>query len=201
MQVLAETYAPAIRRYFARCCRDPKHAEDLASGFIGRLIEKNRFRRFERREGEQFRKYLSVMLKNYFRDNPPPSPPIEPLVPEASGTASFEPGLDFDRDFARDVGARAWDVLTAAAKKRPEKLERLNRLKKFLRDEADDGEYKIVAHELGISELAVRQSVHRMRQEFCAQFRSEVCQTVDYGQKGLDDEVRYLLELFIQDAA
>ena len=72
---------------------------------------------------------------------------------------------------------------------------RFESLKGFLTGEGPDVRYKDVATDLGMSEGAVKVSIHRLRQRFGAILRDEVGRTLA-DQADVDDEIRHLFASF-----
>jgi len=59
---------------------------------------------------------------------------------------------------------------------------------------SDDGRYKQLAAELGMSESAVKVAVHRMRRRFGKLLREDVAHTVE-GPEKVEEELRHLFEV------
>jgi RNA polymerase sigma-70 factor (ECF subfamily) len=85
---------------------------------------------------------------------------------------------------------RLWQEAAAAGKS-----DLFEHLKPFITDKTDSGDYPAVASRLGMSEVAVRVAVHRLRQRYGEVLRSELAQTVASPTE-VAEELRYLLSLF-----
>jgi RNA polymerase sigma-70 factor (ECF subfamily) len=66
-------------------------------------------------------------------------------------------------------------------------------LKPYLTGEEPSRPYREVVEELGMTEMAVRKAVHRLRRRFGQVLRDEVAETVA-DEEVIDDEVRHLLK-------
>jgi RNA polymerase sigma-70 factor (ECF subfamily) len=66
------------------------------------------------------------------------------------------------------------------------------RLKQFITGEQPKLTYRDVAAQVGMSEAAIKSSVHRLRQRFGALLREAIAETVGTPDE-VDDEVRHLL--------
>lgn len=190
---LCKDYQAAIHGYFKLKCRDPHLAEDLTGSFIEHLLEKNRFRNFEKRENMRFRNYLSRALKNFLIDHLPLPPAPEPTDPDSLGVVDAEPGKKLDIQFAVSIHERAVAAVEAGVK--PEKTARFERLRLFLVREPHAGEYESTAKDLGLSQPALRSAVYRVRNDYVERFRAEVAETVHLERGELQQEMRYLIGL------
>ena len=70
--------------------------------------------------------------------------------------------------------------------------QRFESLKPYLTGEEPQKPYREVGAELGMTELAVRKAVHRLRRRFGQVLRNEIAETVAVDD-AIDEEVRHLL--------
>ena len=75
------------------------------------------------------------------------------------------------------------------------KSELFDVLKPYITDKTDLGDYPAIALRLGISEVAVRVAVHRLRHRYGEKLRVEIAKTVN-GPGEVAAEIRYFLTLF-----
>jgi len=68
-------------------------------------------------------------------------------------------------------------------------------LKPFITDKTDSGDYPAIAIRLGMSEVAVRVAVHRLRHRYGEKLRAEIAKTVT-DPADVAAELRYFLTLF-----
>jgi hypothetical protein len=68
-------------------------------------------------------------------------------------------------------------------------------LKPFIIDKTDSGDYPAIATRLGMSEVAVRVAVHRLRHRYGERLRSEIAKTVADPAE-VAAEIRHFLTLF-----
>ena len=202
---LCEIYWPPLYDYLRGRGHRAEEAQDLTQGFFARLLETQAIRSADPARG-RFRAFLLTALKRY-------------VINEYERGAAARRGgrqVHFQLDFAE--AERAF----AAAHRHEETPERLfdrkwaaivlERALQRLRDEyADVGKahvatallpyltestdlppYRAVAGELGLSEGAVKVTVHRLRQHYGAILRLEVADTVA-GEEEVDAELRELL--------
>ena len=105
--------------------------------------------------------------------------------------ATRSPEEVFERRWAMTVLGKALATLRLEAKSesQPEKFESL---KLYLTGEEPKKPYREVGEKLGMTEVAVRKAVHRLRRRYGQVLRDEISETVA-GEDAIDDEVRHLL--------
>jgi RNA polymerase sigma-70 factor (ECF subfamily) len=186
---------------------DPEQSLDLTQAYFTELLEKDYLKDVDPSLG-RFRAFLKVSLKHFLskeRDK------VQALKrggqakvisldrQDAENRYRFEP---VDRLTPEDVFERRWALTTierVLGKLREEfseagKEEEFQSLKGYLTGEEPKIPYQNAAQELGMSEGAVKASVHRLRQRFGRQLRQEIAETVADPQE-VDDEVRHLLRV------
>jgi RNA polymerase sigma-70 factor (ECF subfamily) len=180
-------------------------AEDLTQAYFARFFEKSYLADF-RPEAGRFRTFLLASVSHFLANewdkeraqkrgggHRPLSldtklaedrlrfEPVDPLTPEAV----------FERQWVAVALARGLDAL------RKEQAasgggERFERLKVFLGGDGLESSYDQAAHDLDMTEAAVRVAVHRLRKRFGALLREEVLHTVA-GPGDVDAEIRWML--------
>jgi len=206
MADLCGRYWQPIYAYIRRRGTDPATAEDLAQGFFMHLLERNSVRAANPDKG-RFRSFLLGSLKYYLADEWDRSrakkrgggqAPIE--IDAAREESHYE--LEADPDETPDqLFARRWaeELLAHTQRKlelemkRSRNPERNTRLAAYLTG-GEEMKYGDLAAELGMSESAVKVSVHRLRKRFGVLLRDEVASTVGTPDE-IDAEIRYLFEI------
>ncbi len=178
-------------------------AQDLTQAFLARFIETGGFTSARRQRG-RFRSYLLGAFKHFLANDWHRARTLkrgggagilewDALEPEAryalEPRADGDPDALFDRDWARELTARALATLRSDA-------ETAGRTRLFLAlqgsltgTEIDRAE---VARELAMSEGAVKVAIHRLRQRYRDCLRNEIARTVEDASE-VDDEMRHLV--------
>jgi RNA polymerase sigma-70 factor (ECF subfamily) len=216
LSALCEAYWHPLYAFVRRRGHRPEDAADLTQAFFAHLIEKHGIATADPSIG-RFRTFLLASLKNFLANQwdhdtarkrgggwtRVPYDPAEleqnyvSLRPsEVEGRDDRDPEHLFDRQWAATVLERAVARLRAqqsdAGKEREFAV-----LSRFLTSDADDERpYREVAAELGMSDVAVRAAVHRLRQRLGAALRAEVNETVR-DQHAADAELRHVLSLLV----
>jgi RNA polymerase sigma-70 factor (ECF subfamily) len=201
---LCALYWGPVRAYIRRRVGDEASADDLTQGFFTALLERDALAAADRDRG-RFRAFLLTATKFYLSDQwdreraqkrgggkvlvsiderLPDAPPLDPPDPAST------PDREYDRQWALALLALVGHRLDAelAAHDDPVRMRRLARLL----TEGGETRYRDVATELGMSESAVKVSVHRLRQRYAVILRDEVLRTVATPE-GVDEELRFLL--------
>jgi RNA polymerase sigma-70 factor (ECF subfamily) len=201
---LCHTYWYPLYAFVRRQGNGPQDAKDLIQGFFARMVEKKNLQNADRARGK-FRSFLLVALKRYManewlrdhrekRGGYAETLPLESLELEerylAEPAADLNPERAFDRRWALAVLSRVLrllsDEFTAAGQ-----MKVFNELESFLTGEAEPSSYANTALQLGMSQGALRITVHRMRMRFRELLRQEIAGTVD-GPEDIDEEIREL---------
>jgi RNA polymerase sigma-70 factor (ECF subfamily) len=201
---LCELYWYPLYAYVRRWGYDADQAQDLTQEFFARLLEKHYLRAADPSRG-RFRSFLLASLKHFLsneRDRAGAAKrggrtTVLPLELEnAEGRYSREPP---DLETPETIYERRW-ALTLLART----LTRLRhefgaagkqalfaRLEGYLTGDQETLPYADLGVELGMSEGAIKVTVHRLRRRFGALLREEISETVsDPGE--VDDEIREL---------
>ena len=203
LEILCERYWHPVYSYIRYRGYNRGDTEDLTQGFFTQLLEKNYLKVADRERG-RFRSFLLTSLKNYLADQRNRAraqkrggeEPQLQLDFDRAETHYLEPAQEttpetlFERRWAVTVLGEVLDQLRNEASRKGS-AERFDRLQGFLTGDSTGTPHKEVAQELGVSEEAVRVSIHRMRRRFGRLLREHIAQTVaEPGQ--VDNEIRYL---------
>lgn len=204
LETLCLRYWPAIYGFLRRRRHDPAEAEDLTQGFFVHLLDGKTLARADRTRG-RFRSFLLGALRRFLADEQRRNGALK------RGRGKVVEGMDFDGEEAGyleeadpaltpdEVYDRRWaaTVLEAAfAELEREFLEsgqaeRFGILKRFLAEEAADGDYAAEADRLGVAPRTVSSLVARFRERYRELVRRHVLTTVD-GPDEIDAEFREL---------
>jgi len=192
--------------YVRRRGRSPHEAEDLTQGFFVTLLERERLRGLER-GGGRFRSFLLKALQNFLanewdrasarkRGGRQAILPLDDVDAESRFLADpthLAPETGFERAWAFTVIEHAThnleSELRAAGK---EKL--LERLRPHLQGDRNGRPYAEIATDLGLTEGAVKVTVHRLRQRYGELLRAEVARTVG-SEAEIAEELRHLIAI------
>jgi RNA polymerase sigma-70 factor (ECF subfamily) len=204
LEKLCRTYWYPIYVYVRRQGHAPHDAEDLTQEFFARLLRLNSLDGVAPQKGK-FRTFLLVSLKHFLADAWDAATAAKrggahTILSLDDDTAEEHCQIESVADVPPDVAfERRW-VLTlleqALAALRAEyvsagKARQFERMKGFLGNPAEDGEYDRAAAELGMSSGAVAVAVHRLRQRYRDLVRAEIAQTVT-GAQEMEEELRHL---------
>jgi len=206
LEKLCRTYWWPLYGFVRRNGFGPEEAQDLTQGvfcFVAKTAGS-----LVRREKGRLRSYLLVSLKNFLakakrreltlkRGEGRALVPLDELI--AREHADLEPA---DNLTAVKIYERRWaltlleQVLTRLESKyRSAGNEKLfDCLKEFLSDEPGRRSQAEVAAELGITENAVKQAFHRLRQRYRQLLRDEIAQTVAV-LGDVEDELRHFISV------
>jgi len=207
LEKLCRTYWRPIYGFVRRQGVGPEEAEDLTQGFFALLLER-RDLDMVRKEKGRLRSYLLTSLKHFLTNERNRAMAIkrgegQRLIPlevlqdrERSG---FEPA---DTSTAEQIYERRWalalldqvlirlgDEYRAAGN-----VILFERLKALLTDETDRPSQAQIADELGMSENAVKQAFHRLREHYRQLLREEIAHTV-MAPGDIEDELSHLTPL------
>ncbi len=204
---LCETYWYPAYVYIRRRGFSVDEADDLTQAFFACVLEKNYIRQADREKGK-FRAFFLTALGHFLskeRDKAKAQKRgggVRPLPLDfqtAQGRYSLEPaqGLTpdqaFERTWAMTVLENALKDLRTWYVERG-KSDQFDRLKVYLEGKGSDN-YSQAADELGLSEAAVKQEVHRLRKRCKDCIRKEIGHTVAT-PKEIDEEIRRLFLVF-----
>jgi RNA polymerase sigma factor (sigma-70 family) len=205
LEKLCRIYWWPIYGFVRRNGYTPEEAQDLTQGFFALLLERRDLDAVRREKG-RLRSYLLTSLKNFLakarrreltmkRGEGRPLVPLEELL--ARERADLEPAntLSADRIYERrwaltlleQVLARLGEEYRVAGNARL-----FEQLKQKLTDESGRPSQAEIAQELSMSENAVKQAFHRLRQRYRLLLREEIAHTVAL-PGDVEDELRHFI--------
>ena len=183
----------------------PEEAKDLTQGFFALLLERRDLDTVRKEKG-RLRSYLLTSVKQLLSNERKRAIAIkmgegQRLIPVEAfherERTGFEPAdtLTSDQIYERrwaltvldQVLARLGDEYRAAGK-----MALFDQLQKSLTDEPDRPSQADTAHEFGMTENAVKQACHRLRQRYRQLLREEIAHTVMV-PGDTEDELRHLI--------
>jgi len=205
LEKLCRTYWYPLYAFVRRQGHNPEDAQDLTQEFFARFLAKEYFGRADPALG-RFRNFLLACLKHFLSEQRRQagrlkrgggqtivswdsqtaeeryqSEPVDPVTPERV----------FDRHWALTLLertlARLADEQSAAGKQ-----EVFDRLRDYLWGERSGAGYAAMAGRLGLTEGALKVTVHRLRRRYRELLREEVAHTVAAVHE-IDEELRYLI--------
>lgn len=207
LEKLCRTYWWPLYGFVRREGFNPEEAQDLTQGFFAMLLERRDLDAVRREKG-RLRSYLLTALKNYLgkarrramtlkRGEGKPLVPLDELM--ARERADVEPAHMLT---AEGIYERRWALtLLEHALARLEQEYRaagnstlFEQLKPLLTDEPGRASQASIARELNMSENAVKQALHRLRQRYRVVLRDEIANTVAV-PTDIEDELRHFIAI------
>jgi RNA polymerase sigma-70 factor (ECF subfamily) len=207
LEKLCRTYWWPLYGFVRRQGYSPDEAQDLTQGFFELLLERRDFDAVRQEKG-RLRSYLLVSLKNFLakarrrelavkRGEGRALVPLGELL--ARERADLEPAdtLTADRIYERRWALTLLEqVLTRLESeyRSAGNAKLFDCLKEFLSDEPSQRSQAEVAAELGMTENALKQAFHRLRQRYRELLRDEIAQTVAL-PGDVEDELRHFISV------
>ena len=207
LEKLCRTYWWPIYGFVRRHGYSPEEAQDLTQGFFALLLERRDLDAVRREKG-RLRSYLLASLRNFLakarrramtvkRGEGRALVPLDELL--ARERADLEPAdtLTADRIFERRWALTLLEqVLTRLESeyRSAHNAKLFDCLKESLSDEPGRRSQAEVAAELGMTEDAVKQAFHRMRQRYRQLLHDEIAQTVAV-PGDVEDELRHFISV------
>jgi RNA polymerase sigma factor (sigma-70 family) len=200
---LCRTYWYPLYAWSRRQGYAPHDAQDLIQGFFARLLEKRDLADVDPARGK-FRSFLLASLKHYLANERDRERAWKrggrhqfvPLDPElAESRYGTEPSLSADQTYDRRWALTVLDQVMARLRAefcQRGKASLFDQLKACLTGDRLDQPYAELAGQLGVSESALKVSVHRLRNRYRQLLRDEVAQTVG-DTSTTEDELRHLM--------
>ena len=208
LEELCRTYWYPLYAYVRRRGKSAAEAEDLTQEFFRRLLEKDYLKAADQDKGK-FRTFLLVAMKRFLanewhRARAQKRGGEYAFVPIDTGWAEemyhHEP---VDRVTPESLYERRWALLMLerALGAVREDMERSGKgplfesLKDALTGNPTEQSYAEVAEEFGLSEGAVKATVHRLRGRFRKHLREIIADTVR-DDEDVEDEIQHLFSVF-----
>ncbi len=207
LEKLCRTYWWPLYGFVRRSGFRPEEAQDLTQGFFVLLLERRDFDAVRREKG-RLRSYLLVSLKNYLakarrreltlkRGEGRALVPLEELVAREYADAQLSDNLTADRIYERRWALTLLELVLARLENEYHaagNAKLFECLKEFLSDEPDRRSQAEVAAERGMTENAVKQAFHRLRQRYRQLLHDEIAQTVAV-PGDVEDELRHFISV------
>ena len=205
LENLCRTYWRPIYSFVRREGVKPENAKDITQGFFALILERKDFHSVRQEKG-RLRSFLLASLKHFMANERRDAATLKrgggrTLLP-LDGIESYDfseidrgemlsPDLLYDRRWAFTVLDRVFARLCEESERslNPPLLQRLNTL---LSDEPDRPSQAEIAREFGMTENAVKQAFHRLRNRYRQLLREEVAHTVATPAE-IEDEMRHLI--------
>ena len=205
LEALCKAYWFPLYAFIRRLGFGADEARDLTQGYFARLIE-HRDLKDVRPDLGRFRSFLLGSVKHFVsneldRQRAKKRAPERPLLSldatEAERLYRFEP-VDaltpesvFERKWAATVVQRTLERLGAESSGSP-RAARFEALRGHLAGEGPETSHRDLGVRLGMTEDAVKVTLHRLRRRFGELLREEIRDTVR-DRDDVDDEIRHLL--------
>jgi RNA polymerase sigma factor (sigma-70 family) len=207
LEKLCRIYWWPLYGFIRRQGYSPEEAQDLTQGFFAMLLERRDLDAVRQEKG-RLRSYLLASLKNFLakahrramtikRGEGRPLVPLEELLVRERADLEPADALSADRIYERrwaltlleQVLARLGEEYQAAGNSAL-----FEQLKQMLSDEPDRPSQAKIAQELSMTENAVKQAFHRLRQRYRLLLREEIAQTVAAPAE-VEDELQHFISI------
>ena len=205
LEKLCRTYWRPIYGFVRRQGTESEEAKDLTQGFFALLLERRDLDTVRKEKG-RLRSYLLTSLKHFLTNEHNRAMAIkrgegQRLIPleqlQERDYVAFEPA---DTSTADQIYERRWalalldQVLTRLGDEYRAAGNAIlfERLKALLTDEPDRPSQAQIADELGMTENAVKQAFHRLRERYRQLLREEIAHTV-IAPGDIEDELSHLI--------
>ncbi|MEL7498881.1 MAG: ECF-type sigma factor [Planctomycetota bacterium] len=211
LQDLCQTYWYPLYTFVRRQGNDANVAADLTQAFFANLLQRDSIKHVEPGLGK-FRSFLLKALKHFLINEWDKSRAqkrgggkslLSLDFGEADNRYRLEPAhaetpeLIYQKQWAKTLLERVSQTLRSEFADRG-KAHQFDKLNKFLSGKNNDETLGEAADQLGMSEVAVKVAVHRMRQRFGEILRAEIENTVSTPEE-VDSEIQQLFDVFRND--
>ncbi len=210
LEKLCRTYWYPLYAYVRRQGQSPHDAQDLTQEFFARLLARNYLGTVGREKGK-FRSFLLAALNHFMADERDRARAAKRGGGKALISLDEE---DAETRYRADIASplppdkifeKRWATTLleqAFAKLREESVaagkgERFDRLKVFLQEGSDPGDYAAIGVELGMAANTVAAAVHRLRDRYRELVRAEIAHTVASPEE-IQEEMRHLFSALAQ---
>ena len=207
LEKLCRTYWRPVYSFVRREGVRTEEAEDLTQSFFALLLQRRNFDAVRKEKG-RLRSYLLTSLKHFLvsehrrtvtvkRGKGQQPVPLEELA--GVGRAELEPAdhLSADRIYERRWALTLMEQVLRRLREEyamAGNSELFDLLKQLLPDEPGAPSRAEIAAQLGMTENAVRQALHRFRQRYQVLLREEIAHTVAIASD-IEDELRHLISV------
>ena len=205
LEKLCRTYWRPVYSFIRREGTKTEEAEDLTQSFFALLLQRRNFEDVRKEKG-RLRSYLLTSLKHFLvsehrravtvkRGKGRQPVPLEELI--TAERSNMEPAdhLTAERVYERRWALTLMEQVLRRLKNEYEaagNTELFESLKQLLADEVEAPSRAEIALKLGMTENAVRQALHRLRQRYQVLLREEISHTVAIASD-IEDELRHLI--------
>lgn len=207
LESLCQAYWQPLYAFIRHQGHKPEEASDLTQAYFTEFLEKDFLADVDPEKG-RFRAYLISSLRHFLSHDRVRNRALK----RGGGILTLSLDTDVAEDRYRqelaagrspeEVFERRWALTVlgkAMARLRRESTTENQRrsfeaLKPYLTGDEPRRPYREVGEELGMTEMAVRKAVHRLRRRFGQVLRDEIAETVADAD-AIDDEVRHLLTI------
>jgi RNA polymerase sigma-70 factor (ECF subfamily) len=205
LEKLCRTYWRPVYAFIRREGSASEEAEDLTQGFFALLLQRRNFDDVRKEKG-RLRSYLLTSLKHFLvsehrravtlkRGRGEQPVPLDEL--SAAERSGMEPAhhLTPERLYERRWALTLMEQVLRRLKNEYDRAGNTNlfdSLKQLLADDIEAPSRAEIATKLGMTENAVRQALHRLRQRYQLLLREEISHTVAVASD-IEDELRHLI--------
>ncbi len=211
LAALCRAYWRPLYTYVRSRGYSTEDAQDLTQSYFSRLLEKGYLSQVDAERGK-FRSFLLASLKNFLANEwdrkiaQKRGGQVQFLsLEEMDGAERYFIAPLSDSPTPEKAYERSWALTLlehVTGQLRTEfaeagKCDVFEQFKIFLTGDAGDLKYSKVASTLGMSEVAVRVAVHRLRGRFRDLLRAEIAQTLAHPEDpgAIEEEIRYLMNV------
>lgn len=207
---LCKAYRPPVIGYLMARGVAEDEARDRAQDFFLKLLESRAWKRADQSRG-RFRSFLLGMVNHLMQQEvrngtrQKRGGGVAPLSVEDLECGGLElPAPDsaetwhFDREWARTLVSQVLRELESDYLRRGQKAE-FAVVRRYLPGAQAPLSYEEAAEKLGLSLMALKSCIHRLRQRFRESLRSTVARTVNAPHE-VDEELRYLGRLLMEQS-
>jgi RNA polymerase sigma-70 factor (ECF subfamily) len=205
LEKLCRTYWRPVYGFIRRQGTRPEEAEDLTQGFFSLLLERRDFDAVRKEKG-RLRSYLLTSLKHFLASEQRRAMTLkrgkgQRLIPleelRANERVEMEPAdsLSADRVYERRWALTLMEQVLLRLKNEYNAAGNaalFDSLKQLLPDEPGAPSRTEIASQLGMTDNALRQALHRFRHRYQLLLREEISHTVAIASD-VEDELRHLI--------
>jgi RNA polymerase sigma-70 factor (ECF subfamily) len=207
LEILCRTYWRPLYAFARRQGLAREEAQDLIQDFFARLLEHRNFDTVRREKG-RLRSYLLVSVKRFLaaerhrasgvkRYESGPHIPLDELLESQIADSELAEIWSADRLYERHWALAVLEQVLGRLESEYQAAGNaalFDQLKEFLVGECGRPTQAEIATQLGMTENAVKQAFHRLRQRYRVLLREEIAHTV--AQPGdVEDELRHLVSV------